>query len=477
MQFKEHIFSKNISSIFQRKSAIKYANNCLIDRNGQSNGYVKITEKKLKSICNFIANKMSRTKTNYSDEENEEEEGRNTVYKTNDYMERIRGKGDGDLYFFENKDFEDDKYASDQYFKKNVNGYQSRNWCFTWNNYPPDHKEKLLNLSSNIVYVIWGYEIGPKTGTRHLQGFIIFETHQRYGQISKKGQYDPRSLKGRIPGAYWKPMYSNAKACIKYCKKDINYFTDGTEPVGQGNRSDLDVVCNKIVEGGVKLEELAREHPASFVRFSKGFLNLYTLLQKHRTERPVAVWLYGKSGVGKTKVAFTLHGKDNVFVKQDAIRFWGLYDQEPAVIINEFLPITHGKTGWVFQELIQILDEYKFIVEVKGGHMKFNSRCIYITSIHPPTYFYPDPVEFSQLIRRLDMVYRVQDEDTVIPHDEFEYWSKDRVKEITFRTPLLLRMQAIVQTITAQKALARARGESSSELASEKKVVYSDEED
>ncbi len=50
----------------------------------------------------------------------------------------------------------------------------SRRWCFTINN-PTFHHEQLLQ-AIDCTYIVWGRERAPSTGTRHLQGFVIFDT-------------------------------------------------------------------------------------------------------------------------------------------------------------------------------------------------------------------------------------------------------------------------------------------------------------
>jgi len=48
----------------------------------------------------------------------------------------------------------------------------SKRWAFTINNYTPTDEERIQTFSKKAkVYIIYGYEICPKTGTPHLQGY------------------------------------------------------------------------------------------------------------------------------------------------------------------------------------------------------------------------------------------------------------------------------------------------------------------
>jgi len=53
----------------------------------------------------------------------------------------------------------------------------SRHYCFTLNNPTPEERNALASLE--CVYIVYGNEIAPTTGTPHLQGFVIFEHGHR----------------------------------------------------------------------------------------------------------------------------------------------------------------------------------------------------------------------------------------------------------------------------------------------------------
>lgn len=84
----------------------------------------------------------------------------------------------------------------------------SVHWCFTWNNYPKDWKEKISSNSSKISGYVMGKEVG-ESGTPHIQGYIRFCKKLR-----------PKSL---FPDEIHWEVCRNIGASIEYCRKDGDY--------------------------------------------------------------------------------------------------------------------------------------------------------------------------------------------------------------------------------------------------------------
>ncbi len=86
-----------------------------------------------------------------------------------------------------------------------------KSWCFTLNNYSPDHELNFQNFGS-YSYMCYGREIG-ESGTKHLQGVLTLVNSQRMSFL--KAQLGSK--------AHWEPCRS-VPASIVYCKKDGDYF-------------------------------------------------------------------------------------------------------------------------------------------------------------------------------------------------------------------------------------------------------------
>lgn len=59
-----------------------------------------------------------------------------------------------------------------------------RRICFTINNYDAETEERIKNfIIENCQYGIFGREICPTTGTKHLQGFLNLKNPTRFNKV------------------------------------------------------------------------------------------------------------------------------------------------------------------------------------------------------------------------------------------------------------------------------------------------------
>lgn len=257
----------------------------------------------------------------------------------------------------------------------------SKSWCFTINNYTEKDETLLKDLETS--YLIYGREVG-ESGTPHLQGYITF-----------RKAYRLTALKKLHKTAHWE--IAKAKdAAINYCMKDQDYVLIDNRQ--QGARTDLTEACAIIKEEGV--QALAVKMPEAYVKYHGGFDKLAYRYQEERTEKPYVTWIWGKTGVGKTHMAFAQ--EPDRWVSGENLRWWDGYEQQPAVILDDF-----RADFCKFHTLLRILDKYPYTVEIKGGHRRLNSPRIYITSCHPPERIYNTREDIDQLLRRIDKVVRL----------------------------------------------------------------------
>lgn len=99
---------------------------------------------------------------------------------------------------------------------------QSKNWCFTLNNYREDQQEMLcLSAWDDCVdYMVFGREVG-ESGTPHLQGFVKFKNNKRFGGVQ-----------AFLPaGCHIEKCRGTAHEAAVYCKKDGDFSEFGSVPV------------------------------------------------------------------------------------------------------------------------------------------------------------------------------------------------------------------------------------------------------
>lgn len=104
---------------------------------------------------------------------------------------------------------------------------------FTHNNYTVDVENKYRDFINNpdIIYLVFGREVAPTTGTPHLQGYVVFGSRQRIATV-----------RGLFVGAHVECARGNPTQCRTYCIKDGDYEEFGafTDIPFQGKRSDID---------------------------------------------------------------------------------------------------------------------------------------------------------------------------------------------------------------------------------------------
>lgn len=266
-------------------------------------------------------------------------------------------------------------------------GTRARAWFLTI--HEPTDEELDLLLSDDTEYLIYQAELCPTTGREHIHA-VLYYAHPR---VWPKRRYERAHIE----------KVGKLHKCIKYCSKEESRiagpFEHGKRPE-PGRRTDLEEMCYDVLEGKKRLEDIAEEDPMAVVRYSKGLQVLERMTYKHRTIKPTVLWLWGATGVGKTRSAFELPGTKYV---KDGTQWWDGYRQEDVIIIDDF----DGK--WPLRDLLRLLDRYPYQGQVKGGYVAVNSATIVITCDRSPNGFW-SLQERSQILRRIDAVRHLQEE-------------------------------------------------------------------
>lgn len=256
----------------------------------------------------------------------------------------------------------------------------TKSWLFTINNYTERDIKWLESLEVNAMTV--GKEVG-ENGTPHLQGFVTWKRTYRLGALKKLHEK-----------AHWEP----AKACdaANYCRKG-EVIID-IKKSNQGYRNDIDTAYEKAREG-IPMSEYLEHKPNH--QCIKIFEIAKKTFQKDRTFKPELTWIWGPSGVGKTRMVF--EKEPDLWISGKNLRWWEDYENQEAVLFDDF-----RGDFCTFHELLRILDRYPYTVEVKGGSRKLNSKRMYITSCYPPERIYETREDIYQLQRRIDNVIKLE---------------------------------------------------------------------
>jgi len=285
-----------------------------------------------------------------------------------------------------------------------------KHFVFTLNNYNNDELSllfcnfKIINCtitctqptifdSGLVSYLVVGKEIG-KSGTPHLQGYIEFTTKRTYAGANKL-------MGNRCRLAARKGTQQQA---ADYCKEDGDFKEWGTISVGQGTRTDLLTLRDKICTG-TTVDNITESDPHSFHTYGRTLNKIedIRLRKRWRTEMTQGIWYFGRTNTGKSHQAFTEFDPETTysFVASDK-GWWDGYCQQPTVVINEF----RGEIP--YNTMLQLVDKWPFSVPRRGREpMPFTSSLVIVTSSLDPSKVYwrrDDEDSLDQLLRRFIIV-------------------------------------------------------------------------
>lgn len=261
-----------------------------------------------------------------------------------------------------------------------------RNAVFTLNNYNEDDEQRLVS-SDRISYVIYGRELAPRTGTKHLQGYVEFAKQVSFAQ-AKEALGSTAHIERRR---------GTQEEAITYCKKDGDIVERGA-PRAQGARADLDGVRETALDGGMR--EVVRTGNQQSHRVAEKFLEYWEEL---RSWKMYVVWTYGAPGIGKSSTALadalTVYPRHDIYIKSTGGKWWPGYDGHPAVILDDLRP------DWFpFTYLLGLLDRYEFRVEPKYAHRQFRAHHVWINTVRSPKEWNLDGEDMQQLLRRISLI-------------------------------------------------------------------------
>lgn len=116
-----------------------------------------------------------------------------------------------------------------------------RRYCFTKNNYTDDDEQLLFEFGEreSVVYLVYGRELAPTTGTKHLQGFFILSSPQRITWLNTN-----------LFQCHYEVTRGTSQQAADYCKKENDFEEYGTFPASAGKRTDIETIIEWIDEFG-----------------------------------------------------------------------------------------------------------------------------------------------------------------------------------------------------------------------------------
>lgn len=243
------------------------------------------------------------------------------------------------------------------------------------------------------VYMIYQTEKAPTTGTIHIQGYVYFKSAKTMARaVHLLG--GRASLK--IPGG----THAQNK---DYCSKTesrvegMPWKERGVLP-RQGKTDMSAMMADVLVLSNV---EMLEKYLVQWHRYRRTLTEYRREKQPARTKMTKVLTLWGPTGTGKSRragvTAAELDPDYAVWMVMDkgATAWADGCEGHKAVILEDF----DGQIP--FRSLLQMLDEHKCTMPVKGGSTKWAPELVIITSNIEPMFWYADQ-DYAPLKRRLE---------------------------------------------------------------------------
>ena len=295
---------------------------------------------------------------------------------------------------------------------------------------------------------MFGFEVCPTTGTKHIQGYIYFQHPREWNGVKRFLCTNPISLE-QSGSPRFEIARGTAIANREYCTKEDSADPDFAGPrawsdcsgeynwpahweeygdinqcpiKGQGKRSDGIAFCEAVLSGtDVRSAATNKdmEFLSYFVKYPKGYDRLREAISVHRSQPPEIYWLFGATGTGKSRWAQASYPSAYRYCKiGGSTVWWDGYDNHNEVIVDDVRADTFS-----FDYLLQLTDRYPFQGAIKGGDVKLNFNVLVFTApFHWKEMFANTVAEcVNQLGRRVTKTYKVTDWPTVEMEEITEY--------------------------------------------------------
>lgn len=272
---------------------------------------------------------------------------------------------------------------------------RAKNWIFTINNYTEQEEEQLALLASqdDVIFLLYGREVGSQRDTPHLQGMLLLSHRLRLGTLKSKDG---------LRRAHLQVMRGTIQQSVDYCSKDGDVVVYGEQPEhGQGRRVDLESLKEDL-NTGVPLAVIANEHFSNYIRYHRGIEKYVALRSTPRNWICSVVVYWGRTGTGKTRA---VHDNATSLYTHVGGQWFDGYDGHKQVLFDDF-----SGSDFKIAYLLKLLDRYPMQVPVKGGFVNWNPEEIYITSNLDPNNWFPNAhrEHVEALFRRFTFVYQFE---------------------------------------------------------------------
>lgn len=255
------------------------------------------------------------------------------------------------------------------------------NVCFTLN----DPQEEITFLPDFMGYLIYQLELS-ESGTPHFQGYMELKERKTLAQI--------KTLLGSHH-VHIEARRGTSEQASEYCRKDDTYVEGGSRfEYGEmkypqpGKRNDLKEFKDAVLGERKRKRELFDDHYGTIARYPKFYSDLTLYTRPTRREAMEVVLHIGATGLGKTRTVMDRHGEDPSFFitpLSNNTSWYDTYDFHDICLLDDF---AGAASHMQLTTLLRLLDRYPVMVPVKGSHVWWMPRLVYVTTNIDPKDWY-----------------------------------------------------------------------------------------
>lgn len=267
---------------------------------------------------------------------------------------------------------------------------KSYNYCFTSNNYSESALEKLDLCLLGAKYIVFGKEVAPTTGTKHLQGYVSFNSQKSLASVKKL-----------LPdGSHIEVAKGDAESNFIYCSKEKDFVELGIRPMSQKRKGEANIERWELARKSAKAGDF-ESIPADI------YMKCMSACHKiHQSSQSVPaslgelqnVWLHGPAGSGKSQLAFTEN--PGAYLK-GVNKWWDGYAGQESVIVDDMDPF-HKVLALEFKMWGQ---HQPFAAEIKGGSICIRPKKIIVTSNYTIDEVWEEESTRAAMHRRFKSIY------------------------------------------------------------------------
>lgn len=287
-----------------------------------------------------------------------------------------------------------------------------RGWCFTFNNYTEADEQRIKGIACN--YIVFGREEAPETHTKHLQGYVYFDTQRYFNGVKTMIGGNPHIEAAK--GNKWQNRV--------YCTKTEDFWESGDvpkEPAKERSERNKKRYADavELAKTGKVAEiepELLAKHLSNFMKMSALTSHQKSLINwSDENMHGHFFWIYGETGTGKSHVARNMCDRiapgREPYLKSWS-KWWDAYTPGDVIIIDEATPENCKYLAGYFKQWI---DKWSFRAEIKGGHTaNIRPEWIIVTSNYSIEDCFPNDKDYLPLQRRLNTVLLNERDDTLL---------------------------------------------------------------